>query len=107
MHPTMGISRDNVGTKVWTALREARAAARYADSGLVLDMAPRGCQPGEATGFTPTLMGYSRYMACFENILMMPPLSLTPQLASNVVTYRARRLLPSVMQFSGSERPRR
>jgi hypothetical protein len=73
---------------------------------VIHDIAPKGAQPAEAQAFSSRAMSYNKYTKCLETLLMMPPLAMTAEQAGAVVTYRARRWLPSVvglMDFTDPE----
>jgi len=104
--PVMGLTRGDMGDLCWKSFQAAREITKSEPSFLLHDLHPKGAQPGEAQAFTGKAMSYNKYTRCLETILMMPPLSMPAEQAAAVVTYRARRWMPSVvglMNFSEPE----
>jgi hypothetical protein len=104
--PRRGVAFEDSGDTLWASVQGAVKITNIDADFLLFDLAPRGCQPSEATAFLPQEMSYSRFIKCIEQLMMLKPLEMSPEQARKIISYRARRFLPSVaglLQISDKE----
>jgi hypothetical protein len=104
--PRGGVAFEDSGHTFWASVQDAATITNIDADFLLFDLAPRGCQPSEATAFLPQEMPYSRFIKCMEQLMMLKPLEMQPEQARKIISYRARRFLPSVaglLQLSDKE----
>ena len=99
--PRRGLAYEDSGEKFWNSVQCAIKVTESEADFLPFDLHPRGCQPQEATSFSMQETFYNRFIKCVEQIMMLHPRRMPPEQARNMVSYRARRFLPSVAGLLG------